>query len=182
MGFDGTSDDPAPAQIRMPDGTVVPLWDPLLTEYVSQKLGYRVELMRFRQGFFDDASVSVIDLTTVSAIGREAGLELDIRRFRPNIVVSTDAPEAFAEDGWIGGSIVFGKGAAGPVVNATMRDLRCVMINLDPDTAEPDPRIMKAAVRLNKNYAGMYGNVARTGTLVVGDPVWLIPGPEVPAV
>jgi uncharacterized protein YcbX len=57
----------------------------------------------------------------------------------------------------------------------TMRDLRCVMINLDPDTAEQDPSIMKAAVRLNENNAGAYANVARTGQVSVGQPVSFIP-------
>jgi uncharacterized protein YcbX len=60
------------------------------------------------------------------------------------------------------------------MVNVTLRDLRCVMINLDPDTAKQDPRIMKAAVRLNNNNAGAYANVARTGQLTVGQAVTLI--------
>jgi len=55
-----------------------------------------------------------------------------------------------------------------------MRDLRCVMINLDPDTAEQDSRIMKAAIRMNDNNAGVYGTVARTGQISVGQPVNLI--------
>jgi uncharacterized protein YcbX len=60
------------------------------------------------------------------------------------------------------------------MINVTMRDERCVMINLDPDTAEQDPRVMKAAVRLNRNNAGVYGNVVRTGQISVGQSVSLI--------
>ena len=70
------------------------------------------------------------------------------------------------------GRLVFGDD--GPIVSLTMRDLRCVMINFDPDTAESDPRIMKGAVRLNENYAGGYGTVVRTGEISVGQPVNLI--------
>jgi uncharacterized protein YcbX len=55
-----------------------------------------------------------------------------------------------------------------------MRDLRCVMLNLDPDTAQQDPRVMKAAVRLNENNAGVYAAVASTGQITVGQPVSLI--------
>ena len=54
-----------------------------------------------------------------------------------------------------------------------MRDKRCVMINLDPDTAESDPELMKTVVRLNDNHAGVYGNVVRPGELCVGRPVTL---------
>src|SRR5262249_3727967 len=95
-------------------------------------------------------------------------------RFRANIVIATDSSEPFLEDGWIGGRLVFGDSEVGPMVTLTQRDLRCVMINLDPDTAQQDPRIMKAAVRLNENNAGAYGTVARTGHLSVGQPVSLI--------
>jgi len=59
-------------------------------------------------------------------------------------------------------------------VSITMRDLRCVMINFSPETAESDPRIMKTAIRLNQNYAGAYGTVVRTGQLSVGQTVSLL--------
>jgi uncharacterized protein YcbX len=60
------------------------------------------------------------------------------------------------------------------MISVTMPDERCVMINLDPDTAKKDSVIMKAVVRMNKNNAGAYGTVARTGQLSVGQSVSLI--------
>ena len=47
------------------------------------------------------------------------------------------------------------------------------MVNLDPDTAEPDSEVMKTVVRLNGNYAGVYGTVVRAGELRVGQAVTL---------
>jgi uncharacterized protein YcbX len=55
-----------------------------------------------------------------------------------------------------------------------MRDPRCMMINLDPDTGEQDARVMKTVVRLNQNNAGVYATVLRTGTIRVGDQVNLV--------
>ena len=52
--------------------------------------------------------------------------------------------------------------------------MRCVMINLDPDTAPQDKRVLKTVVRLNRNNAGVYGTVVQTGTIRVGDPVSLV--------
>src|SRR6185369_10430607 len=101
---------------------------------VAEKLGSPVELMKLKHGIFDEASVSVISLATISGIGCELGQELDTRRFRANIVVATDSTEPFLEDRWIGGRLVFGSNEVGPMLWVTMRDLRCVMINLDPDT------------------------------------------------
>ncbi|PYS58249.1 MAG: hypothetical protein DMF76_19840 [Acidobacteria bacterium] len=54
-----------------------------------------------------------------------------------------------------------------------MKDERCVMVNLDPDTAERDAEVMKTVVRMNENYAGVYGTVVRAGELRVGQVVAL---------
>jgi uncharacterized protein YcbX len=58
-------------------------------------------------------------------------------------------------------------------IAVTMRDERCVMINLDPDTGASDPDILKTAVRLNDNFAGVYGSVIRRGRVAVGAQVSL---------
>jgi hypothetical protein len=74
---------------------------------------------------------------------------------------------------------MFGEGNSGaaslaaptPAIGVTMRDERCVMVNLDPDTAERDSEVMKTVVRMNENYAGVYGTVVRAGELRVGQVV-----------
>ncbi len=174
LGLDESADEPVATHVRTPEGVNVALESAELQSSVAEKFGSPVELMKLKHGIFDEASVSVINLATISAIGREVGLDLDTRRFRANIVIASDSTEPFLEDRWIGGRLVFGDDEGGPMVSVTMRDLRCVMINLDPDTAKQDPRVMKAAVRLNENYAGAYGTVARTGQINVGQSVSLI--------
>ena len=54
-----------------------------------------------------------------------------------------------------------------------MRDVRCSMVNLDPDSASPAPEVLKAVVRANQNNAGVYGAVTRVGRLAVGQTVLL---------
>ena len=174
FGVDENAEEPTPTHVRTPEGIDLPLGSMELQQSVAGKFGRTVELMKLKQGIFDEASVSVINLATIHAIGRAAGDDLDTRRFRANIVIATDLAEPFLEDGWIGSRLVFGDNEAGPMINLISRDSRCVMINLDPDTAQPDPRIMKAAVRLNDNNAGAYGTVARIGQISVGHPICLI--------
>jgi len=47
------------------------------------------------------------------------------------------------------------------------------MVNLDPDSAASAPEVLKAVVRANQNYAGIYGAVTRIGRLAVGQAVFL---------
>jgi uncharacterized protein YcbX len=55
-----------------------------------------------------------------------------------------------------------------------LRDVRCVMLNLDPETAASTPEILKAVVRTNQNCAGVYGSTLRSGIISEGDGVFLI--------
>jgi len=174
LGFAEDAREPAPSHVLTPEGIELALESAELRDNVAERFGQPVELMKLRHGIFDEATVSVINLATISAIARAAERDLDTRRFRANIVIQTEASEPFLEDAWVGGRLVFGTGEVGPMVNITMRDERCVMINLDPDTAQPDPHIMKTVVRLNDNCAGVYGTVVRTGEISVGQIVSLI--------
>jgi uncharacterized protein YcbX len=118
-----------------------------------------------------------MSLTTIAHIGHEAGLQndLDRRRFRMNVLLETESDEPFLEDNWVGGTLVFGENeATGPAVHVTMPDLRCVMVNLDPDTAAKDARVMKTVARLNQNNAGVYATVVSIGVINVGDCVSLV--------
>ncbi len=145
-----------------------------LQNEIVERSGAKVELMKLKHGIFDDASISVISLGTMAGIGRAAGVDLDRRRFRANIVLETHSAEPFIENAWVGGTLMFGEREPMPAVNLTMRDLRCMMINLDPDTGKQDGRILKAVVRLNANNAGVYATVVRPGTIHVGQAVSLV--------
>ncbi len=178
FGLDETADEPLPSHVRTHDGRHLELRSAELAREVAERLGSAVELMKIKHGIFDDASVSVISLATIAGIGREAGMDLDPRRFRANILLETGDSTPFLEDAWVGGTLVFGDGEPGPAVSVTARDVRCMMINLDPDTGIQDPRALKTAVRLNENNAGVYGTVVQTGTILVGQPVSLVLPPR----
>jgi uncharacterized protein YcbX len=166
--------DALPTHVRSPDGRELELAGDVLRDELAGRHGAALELMRMDQGVFDDARVSLIAVDTGRGLAEAAGRELDLRRFRANIVVRTARGLAFEEDGWLGKHIVFGEGADAAAISVTQKDPRCVMLNLDPDTAEADASVMKAAVRLNQNDAGVYASVLRTGRLAVGQPIYLV--------
>ena len=174
LGLDESTGEPLPTHVRTPDGRHLELRSAELEREVAERFGSNVELMKFKHGIFDDASVSVISLATIAGVGREVGGDLDRRRFRANIVLETRNSEPFLEDGWVGGTLVFGDSEPKLAVSVTACDVRCMMINLDPDTGTQDARVLKSVVRLNKNNAGVYGTVVQTGTIRVGQPVSLV--------
>jgi MOSC domain-containing protein len=162
-----------PTHVRTPDGTEYELRSNELRAEVSRRYGSEVELMNLKSGIFDEACISVISLGTVDGIERESGRDLDLRRFRPNVVIETETAEPFAEDKWVGRTLLLGERNSGAAVRVTMRDERCVMVNFDPDTAERDSKVMKTVVRMNENCAGVYGTVVQAGELRVGQVVTL---------
>src|SRR5579864_2123100 len=162
-----------PSHVRTPDGQEMPVFGEELANEVGRRYGAPVQMMQLRHGIFDEACISVIASETVREIGRLAGRSLDIRRFRPNVVVRLRRPVPFQEAEWLGGVLSFGEGDDAPAIAVTMRDERCGMVNLDPDSAKPAPEVMKVIVRANQNNAGIYGAVVRTGQLSVGQPVLL---------
>jgi uncharacterized protein len=170
-------DDGAPADlpthVRTPDGEEMPVFGEDLAGEVGRRHGAPVQMMQLRHGIFDEASISVIASDTVNEIGRLAARSLDVRRFRPNVVVRLLRPGAFREDEWVGGELSFGEGDDAPAITVTMRDERCSMVNLDPDSADLAPEVQKAVVRANQNTAGIYGAVTRIGRLAVGQTVLL---------
>jgi len=169
---DGAQGD-LPTHVRTPDGEEMPIFGDDLATEVGRRYGSLVQMMHLKNGIFDDATISVIASDTVHEIGRLSGRNLDVRRFRPNVVVRLLRSLPFQEDEWVGSVLSFGEGDDAPAITATMRDLRCSMVNVDPDSASLAPEVMKAIVRANQNNAGVYGAVTRVGRVAVGQPILL---------
>jgi uncharacterized protein YcbX len=162
-----------PTHVRTPDGEAMPVFGEDLATEVGRRHGAPVQMMQLRHGIFDEASISVIASDTVREIGRLAGRSADVRRFRPNVVVRLQRSVPFQEDEWVGGVLSFGDGDDAPAITVTTRDVRCSMVNYDPDSASPAPEVLRAVVRANQNNAGIYGAVTRIGRLAVGQTIIL---------
>jgi uncharacterized protein len=170
---DGETDDERPTHVRTPEGEEMPLFGEALAAEVRRRYGGAVEMMQLKHGIFDEASISVIAAGTVREVCRLAGKGEDVRRFRPNVFVRTTRAVPFEEDEWVGGVLTFGEADDAPAISVTMRDVRCAMVNFDPDGGSASPEVLKAVVRANQSNAGIYGTVTRTGRLAVGQTVVL---------
>jgi uncharacterized protein YcbX len=167
----GDSRDALPTHVRTPDGAELPVFGDALAADIGRRYGSPVQMMNLRNGIFDDASLSVITSNTVREVTRAAGVPADVRRFRPNIVIRSLGTVPFEEEDWLGGVLTFGDAVDAASMAVTMPDVRCAMVNIDPDHGTLTPDVLKAAVRIRQNNAGVYGTVTRAGSLAVGQIV-----------
>jgi uncharacterized protein YcbX len=115
--------------------------------------------------------LSIFAVQTARKLGEETGVAVDKRRFRANVYLDLSSSDGFAENEFVGRSLRIGSRV---VVSVLERDTRCMMITLDPDTAEKTPAIFKQVVQAHEGMAGVYGAVLVEGTLRKGDPVELL--------
>lgn len=84
---------------------------------------------------------SSIDELNTRLHAAENGLRIDVRRFRPNILVRGDASAPWDEDRWKTLRIVSEVAKTSPItLDITQRCARCHVPNVDPDTAEEHKR------------------------------------------
>ena len=108
--------------------------------------------------------LSLINLETVRAIGREIGAEVHPLRFRGNLYV--EGLPAWEEFAWVGAHIE----AGGTGFAVTKRIERCAATNVDPETAERDLTIPRSLLQAYGHAdCGVYLQVVTGGTLAVGD-------------
>ena len=95
-------------------------------------------------------------------------MELNHRRFRGNFYVRWESREPFYENKLVGAKLRIGKELTVMVVK---KDARCVIITLDPLTAETSPKVLEVVAKNHANCLGVYGSVLREGIVRVGDAV-----------
>ena len=113
---------------------------------------------------FDILPLLVATDGDVSEFGR------DVRRLRPNILIG--GVPGLDERRWPGSTLRIGTAI---VWLDSLRD-RCVMTTVDPDTNERDPEVLRDIVRRFGGQLALNAEVARAGTIRVGDVVTLVPG------
>jgi uncharacterized protein len=155
--------DRSPVVVSTPNGDLLEITDPAL----AAELGGGLRAVKQDRGTFDAMPLSLITTQTVAALGELVGGELDVVRFRPNVLVDTQGDAAFAEDEWVGNILSIG----GMRMRVDARDRRCVVVNLDPATLERDPAILRIIVRRRSARLGVYGSTVQPGHIALGDPV-----------
>ena len=155
--------DDSRTTVSAPDGRELDVADPAL----AAELGDGARLIKQNRGVFDTAPLSLISTRAIAGIAARMGVDLEVPRFRPNIVVEPAGDDPFPEDGWVGAVLRIG----GFAMRVDRRDKRCVMINVDPRTGERDPDVLRAVARERDACLGVYGSPVEPGRVRVGDAV-----------
>ena len=177
MGSGATPLSATPAELMLdvetPDGQTLAIDDPALIQMLRAGVDekHRLTLLRSDRAMTDCRPLSIFSVQTAARLGEEIGDAVDKRRFRANIYLDLPSSEAFAEDEFVGRSLRIGSKA---VITIVARDQRCMMITIDPDTAEKSPAILKQVAQAHDGKIGVYGVVLAEGTIGKGDPVELL--------
>ncbi len=151
--------------VRSPAGEDRDVIDPAL----AAELGEEVRLIKQDRGVFDTMPLALITTQAIAGVAALVGTELEVLRFRPNLLVEAAGDEQVPEDAWVG--CVLRIGALRMRVD--QRDKRCVLVNVDPATTERDPAVLRAIARERESCLGVYGSTVQPGRVAVGDPVLL---------
>ena len=159
--------------IETPDAKTFAINDPMLIENLREGIDdkHQLKLIRSERALTDCRPVSIFAVQTVKQLGEETGVSVDKRRFRANVYLDLVSSNGFAEDEFVGRSLRLGSKV---VVSVLARDARCMMITVDPETAEKTPAILKTVAQAHEGRAGVYGAVLIEGLIRKGDPVELI--------
>jgi uncharacterized protein len=165
--------------VRNPEGCEQPVDSPGLIEELEALSGEKVALIQHYGGIYDAMDLSLITIQSIDSLGAlltPSEEATDVRRFRPNIVIDSSGSRAYPEDKWVGETLVLGEGADAARVRASRKDLRCMVVNVSPESGRQNPEYMRTLVRERKNLLGVYGSIERPGLVRVGDPVYLSRG------
>jgi uncharacterized protein len=160
-------------EVETPTGEILSIDDPALRDQLSVDIenGHSLTLLRSERAMTDCRPISLFSLQTAKQLGDEVGVKLDKRRFRANVYLDLDSAGGFSENALVGHKLQLGSKV---VLIVLERDPRCQMITIDPETAAPNPDVLRTVARAHEGTAGIYVAVLVEGKIRAGDLVELL--------
>lgn len=157
------------AEIELQPGEVMPSYDDIPTDLLTLLGTYCTP-----PGFYYDAyPLHLLSTNSLRFLAEHSGLDTDVRRFRPNLLVQTDqASAALTEFDWIGHDLAVGEA----VLRVESHTIRCTM----PSRAQPlfgleeQKPMTRAIVDHVQRELGVNVRVVKAGHVREGDAVNLL--------
>lgn len=160
-----------PLEVSTPSGEMLPIDSDKLRKELETQAKRSVHLLHLNRGTSDTGAISLISRATLRHLEQHFGLDIDLRRFRQNLIVETEDDTPYIEDSWVGRQLQVGSGVRLAVIRPIQR---CVMINVDPQSATRDPRMLKGINALRDNCLGVYLWPTAVGHIHLGDPLTFV--------
>jgi uncharacterized protein len=137
--------------------------------YMAQELRGPPKIKRATGHSFSDVSAKclhIVNLASIKEIERETGRDIDVRRFRPNVVLS--GLPAWHEFNWVGQHLMAGSGR----LHVFKRTERCAATDVNPANGVRDIDIPALLWRKWGHHDfGVYARVVESGLIRNGDAV-----------
>lgn len=159
--------------VKTPQHEALDLSSDALRSQLFSSYGRKVSLIKLKRGTFDCMPISILTETAFDNLQKASEERLDINRFRANIIVETDSDVRFPELDWIDRNLTFGKRVDSTTMQVNYPAERCMMVNLDPQTGESTPSVLKTVVNEASGCFSVYASVQTLGSLAVGDSIFL---------
>ncbi|BBY26558.1 MOSC domain-containing protein [Mycolicibacterium sediminis] len=117
--------------------------------------------------FVDLSAIHLMSVTSLESLSPDGG-GYDVRRFRPNVLVTVDEPaDDFPEGAWVGATVEIGAAR----VRVSVPTIRCVVPTRPQPGVDLDRAITRRLAERTNRFLGVYADVTGAGVVRAGDPV-----------
>jgi uncharacterized protein YcbX len=164
--------------ICFPDGASFALDESCLNGLLSDYFGFATAIASHADGNRCDFPTVPyrhphfpMHVLTTTSLQHLAGLRevdaVDVRRFRPSVLLDIGAGSGFVENQWVGDRLRLGA----VELQAEEATKRCGITLIAQPELDEDPEILRHILRHNKRHLGIYCSVASPGIIHSGDDV-----------
>ncbi|CAM3829868.1 MOSC domain-containing protein [Mesobacillus thioparans] len=160
IGHEGMDEYPK-VEIVTPEGKVLEWSKKEFKKEIEERSQRETELVSYLPsnvplGAIEEEHIQLVTDASLKGLEQIWGKAVDHRRFRANLFILLINQTPFVEEQWFGRRIKIGSEV---VLEVKRHCERCMIITVDPDSAERDSSLLKTVANERNNHFGVYASV-----------------------